>query len=286
MGDHALLTRDTGVPYRYFLDCIKDDARLRGRVLDIGCGEWPTILLTGELFAMYQLAGDLDGIDPFAGARNHPWLSNAWVGEFGDRSSCPSEAYDCALAINVVEHIKDPREFFAGVMRVLKPGGVFYATTPSSRHPFAWCVRAIEALRLKTAATGAGERANAYPAYYRANSVSAVTRYARAAGFGRATFFNHPAVNWRQYLPGPTKAVGWMYDAVLGVRVRACAQQCMFMLEKPGEGAKAMQERRSRVRAVLPQRRLHDIPRESAVSSDEASRCDRLEVAKTELTGI
>jgi SAM-dependent methyltransferase len=264
MGDHALLARDTGVPYVYLLDCLKDDPRLRGRVLDIGCGEWPTILLLEELFPLYQLAGDLDGIDPFPAAKNHPWLTNAWVGEFGAASPCPPEAYDCAFAINVVEHVSDPAPFFAGVMRVLRPGGVFIATTPSSTHPFAWCVRAIENLKLKRAASGDGEHANAYPAYYRANSVAAVTRYAREAGFSRVTFFNHPAVNWRQYMPGPTKAVGWLYDALLGVRFRSCAQQCMFMLEKPGVGAGALDQRKSRVRRVPPQRRLHEVPTDQA----------------------
>jgi SAM-dependent methyltransferase len=250
MGQHAQLSRRFEAPYEYFVACVQDDPRLRGRILDVGCGEWPTGLITDHLMPLYSLAGDLDGIDPFPGAVSHPWLSRAWTGEFGLDSAVPDETYDAALAINVVDHISDPSDFLRGVFRVLRPGGVFYATTPSSRHPFAWSVRAIEALGLKKAAAARDDLANDYPAYYRCNSVATVTRAARDAGFANATFYNHPAVNWRQHLPRPARPVGWLYDELLGTRVRALAQQCMFRLDKPGTGAGPLANRVSKVRPL------------------------------------
>lgn len=236
MGNHKALAKNTDAPYEYLMACVKDDPRLRGRVLDIGCGEWPTILIVTALLPLYELAGDLDGIDPFPGVKNHPWLTRAWEGLFSDHCPVPAGEYDSAIAINVIEHLSDPLPFLRGVHRVLKPGGIFIATTPCSRHPFAWSVRAIERLGLKKKMAAYDAHANDYPAFYRCNSVPAVTHFARQVGFASATFYNHPAVNWRQHLPGPTKVVGAIYDELIGVRVRSLAQQCMFVLEKAGGG--------------------------------------------------
>src|SRR5262249_40685106 len=111
MRQHAYLARHTDAPYLYFVDSVRNDPRLRGRVLDIGCGEWPTNLIAQVLYPLYELAGDLDGIDPFPGVKDHPWLSQAWVGLFGAGCPVPENTYDAALAINVVEHVPDPLPF-------------------------------------------------------------------------------------------------------------------------------------------------------------------------------
>lgn len=250
MGKHKALAANTDAPYEYLIRCIKDDPRLRGRMIDVGCGEWPPGPVTKVLYPLYQLAAELDGIDPFPGVKDHPWLTHAWVGDFGENCPVPSNTYDTALAINVVEHLADPLPFLRGIQRVLKPGGMFIATTPSSRHPFAWCVRAIERAGLKHAAAKRHDNVNDYPAYYRCNSTAQVTRLAKAAGFVKVSFFHHPAVNWRQHLPTALRPAGYLYDELIGIRSRGLAQQCMFILEKAGSEAGPASSRTSRVAPV------------------------------------
>jgi SAM-dependent methyltransferase len=51
------------------------------------------------------------------------------------RSQLPSASYDCVVAVEVLEHIRDAAAFVQQVRRVLKPGGIFLLTTPNADHP-------------------------------------------------------------------------------------------------------------------------------------------------------
>jgi SAM-dependent methyltransferase len=47
------------------------------------------------------------------------------------RSSLRSGSFDCAVAVEVLEHVDDDASFVHEVQRVLKPGGLFLMTTPN-----------------------------------------------------------------------------------------------------------------------------------------------------------
>ncbi len=153
-----------------------------------------------------------------------------------DAEGIPDGSYDLAIALLVVEHVADPRRFLERVFRLLKPGGVFYATTPSSHHPFAWMVRAVEAMGLKgLAARRSGTKINTYPAYYLMNSRRAVVPLARELGFSRAEFFMYPCINWDTYFPQALRFIPHLYDVLLGGRYASLAQTMMMILDKPDE---------------------------------------------------
>lgn len=51
------------------------------------------------------------------------------------RSALPSQFFDCVVASEVLEHVKEDTLFVRQVARVLKPGQVFLMTTPNADHP-------------------------------------------------------------------------------------------------------------------------------------------------------
>lgn len=46
-------------------------------------------------------------------------------------SKLPEAAYECVVAVEVLEHVEKDADFVSGVGRVLKPGGYFLMTTPN-----------------------------------------------------------------------------------------------------------------------------------------------------------
>lgn len=224
--------KDHAAVGRFLASVMSADPRVRGRVLDVGCGaSGPTI---EHYFDLYRLPALLDGVDPMPGVENNPWVDRAWHSEF-DSAPIPETHYDALLSINVVEHVANPATFLAQAFRVLKPGGALYAVTPNAVHPFPPCVRVIQALGLKEKMVKGQTGWNDYPAYYRLNSRGSVIRFGERAGFSAAHFVHHPNLQWKQYFPGPLKAFPIAFDFVLGTRVPVLFQMLLWRLEKPGQ---------------------------------------------------
>lgn len=231
-GDRAAL-RDHERIGRFLAGLIGADPRITGKVLDVGCGSGPSIAAYRDV---YQRAGQIDGVDPSPAVHQYAAATRRWEGDL-DKVPVPQGEYDAAVSINVVEHVADPAVFLSQAFRVLKPGGRFYAVTPSGAHPFAWCVRLVQALGLKKRMIEGHADWNEYPAFYRLNTRGAVLRFAGAAGFGSVTFIHHPNPQWEGYFPAGLRFVPRTYDWLLGDRVRTLGQIFMFVLEKPGTWA-------------------------------------------------
>jgi len=99
-------------------------------ILDVGCG--------AGLFAepLARLGGDVLGIDPAPAsigvARRHAEDTGARLAyRVGTVEELAAEAarFDVVTAMEVVEHVADPARFVAGAASLLKPGGLFLAST-------------------------------------------------------------------------------------------------------------------------------------------------------------
>lgn len=97
----------------------RDPKSSKLRLLDIGCG-------SGAFVDMARDRGyDATGIDPF--------LPTSLQSEYlrrADPQEIETESYDVALALNVAEHLTDPRGMFAAVHSLLRPKGVVLLTSP------------------------------------------------------------------------------------------------------------------------------------------------------------
>lgn len=102
--------------------------RKTNRLLDLGCG-------AGDLLAAARTNGwQAQGVDVAAHVVNHVRQRGFEVfeGELHE-AAFPSQHFDVVTAAELLEHIPDPRALVQEVARILRPGGLFWTTTPHAR---------------------------------------------------------------------------------------------------------------------------------------------------------
>ena len=116
-----------------------DRCRPGGTVLEIGVG-------TGDLFAsLHGRFGEVAGFDVSVEmarlARRRlraarPEARGALLAADAQRIPLASMTFDGVVALDVLEHLPDPRAAVEEVVRVLRPGGLAFLTTPNPRWAF------------------------------------------------------------------------------------------------------------------------------------------------------
>lgn len=102
--------------------------RKNNRLLDIGCG-------AGNLLGAARRNGwEAQGLDVSAGAVKHvrELGFEVFEGELQD-AEFPSAHFDVVTAAELLEHLVDPLPLLKEVARILRPGGLFWTTTPHAR---------------------------------------------------------------------------------------------------------------------------------------------------------
>ena len=122
------------------------------------------------------------GIDIEPCVLNNPFLHEARVGNV-EQLSWAAKTFDVVVSNNVLEHLSQPETVLSEVCRVLKPGGVFLAKTPSSLHYVALLARCTPHRFHQWFNEKRGRAAkDTFPTRYRANSVGRLRRYCLSAG--------------------------------------------------------------------------------------------------------
>jgi SAM-dependent methyltransferase len=96
--------------------------RLSGTLLDVGCGDMPYKPL---LLAPPSQVETYVGLDIVGTGYNNPHVE--WDGR---TMPFPTDALDCAIATEVLEHCPEPEGVLREICRVLQSGGVFFFTVP------------------------------------------------------------------------------------------------------------------------------------------------------------
>ena len=102
--------------------------RHTNRLLDIGCG-------AGNLLeAARQNGWEAQGLDVVPSAVKHVRERGFEVfhGELR-QANFPAQHFDVITAAEIIEHLNDPRALVEEISRLLRPGGLFWTTTPHAR---------------------------------------------------------------------------------------------------------------------------------------------------------
>jgi SAM-dependent methyltransferase len=102
--------------------------RQTNRLLDVGCG-------AGNLLQAARKNGwDAQGVDVAANSIKHV-RELGFEGFHGElqQANLPPQHFDVITAAEILEHLAEPRLLLQEVARVLRPGGLFWTTTPHAR---------------------------------------------------------------------------------------------------------------------------------------------------------
>lgn len=115
------------------LDAVSEASRkFHGVVLDVGCGIMPYRALIESNAGVTQYVGmDLAGTSLYG----HVEPELTWD---GIKIPLDDASVDCVLATEFLEHHSRPTEVLKEIRRVMKPGGIFFATVP-----FVWNLHEI-----------------------------------------------------------------------------------------------------------------------------------------------
>ena len=156
--------------------------RQTGRLLDIGCG-------AGTILEAARRTGwEAEGTEVSRTAVEHAGRAGFKVFH-GDlvEARYPEGHFDVVTLSELLEHLTEPRSMLAEVARVLRPGGLLWATTPHARG-------------LSARVLGTGWSVVSPPEHLQLFSLGGVRRMLREAGFRRASVTargSNPAELWR-----------------------------------------------------------------------------------------
>ncbi len=158
------------VIYDMALRCLSQN-NAHGAVLDFGAGQ-------GGFTARLLQANAFDrvtGADLMARPAALPAAVDWLQGDLNQALALPDGAFDAIAALEVIEHLENPRQFFRDCARLLRPDGLLVVTTPNCE---SWRSLVSLLFRGHSAAFGPGS----YPAHITPLLLIDLQRAAQEAG--------------------------------------------------------------------------------------------------------
>jgi SAM-dependent methyltransferase len=109
------------------LVAVFDEVRQTGRLLEIGCGGG--LLVRAASARGWEVWGT--EISPSCASLLRPVMGDRIFHGTVVEAPFPSESFDGAAMIEVIEHLVDPLPYLLSIRRLLRPGGRLFLTTPN-----------------------------------------------------------------------------------------------------------------------------------------------------------
>lgn len=118
------------VVYARLTEEVRTFARFRrtGRLLDVGYGAGTLLTAASELG--WECWGTEISVSANDAGRNNG--CRLFVGDVGDLE-LPGGSFDVVCMVELLEHVPNPHSQLESAVRLLRPGGLLYATTPNAR---------------------------------------------------------------------------------------------------------------------------------------------------------
>jgi ubiquinone/menaquinone biosynthesis C-methylase UbiE len=209
------------------------------RVLDAGCGRY--LKFSKELSDAAEVVG-ID-LEPTLETNNR----QAPFGVRGDLSRLPfpPESFDMVISRSVVEHLEDPCRVFREFHRVLRPQGKAIILTPN-KYDYVSLIASITPYSVHRRLVSKIFRSpedDVYPTLYRANTLRAIGKAFRAAGFvdrELGTINHYPA--YLMFSPVLFR-LGVLYERLTSLGpLRQLRGLVLCAFEKPGAQATSTRE--------------------------------------------
>lgn len=214
-----------------YRDLIARNLRSGQRMLDAGCGRY--LKFAREFSDRAHVVG-ID-VDPVLETDN----SRAPFGVRGDLSALPFPGgyFDLVISRSVIEHLAEPERVFREFWRVLRPGGKAVIITPN-KYDYVSVIAALTPYRLHRLLVGRIFRVpedDVFPTLYRANTLSAIGRKMRTAGFAAReldTINHYPA--YLMFSPVLFR-LGVLYERLTSLQcLRSLRGSILCVFEKEG----------------------------------------------------
>lgn len=204
------------------------------RLLDAGCGRY--------LRVCKEFAGiaEVVGIDLETTLETRNDRSPFGVRGDLDRLPFPSGHFDLIITRQVVEHLADPPRVFREFCRVVKPGGKVIVVTPN-KHDYVSVIAAATPYMFHRALVSRlflVPADDVFPTLYRANTISALGKALKSAGFVETEF--HAVNHYPAYLMiSPILfRLGVLYERLTSLRLlRSLRSVLLCVFEKPAASA-------------------------------------------------
>ena len=171
----------------------------------------------------------VDRVDVDAYEIRAPYVGKTWTASAERMPEVPSDTYDAAFANFVLEHVSDIDRAAAEILRVLRKGGIFVASTVNVRAPEFW-ISSHTPLWFHEFIRGHRAWATAY-SY---SSVQELARKFQLAGFAVEELRWFPVVGAYLHRVPILSVLARLYDATLkGLKLNSMLGNICLVLRKP-----------------------------------------------------